>query len=337
MTKSVFQKLIISKLPLSGYFRDENRFQLFPAPSSFDSAPWLKADHLNILEVAVDLSEIPAQQMQRGKKEPDFIVLEKKSTIKGQEIVSLLTTLTHYDFFTYDGSQSWFIPFRNGAWESNPEYGQRDYISSALRNPRGGYNDFSLLEISEIAYDEPSEYYKRYAERLGSSPIQFPRSLNILLNKYWSLDKTLKTIFLSSCSFFNMGLKLRGELNHSLSFASFVTAIEALSEYEFKAENKNIKFKCSNCKALESSHYKCKKCGEPIWGIAEKFRQFIKKYASTDEEVRKYANEIYGKRSKILHSGKLLDVGLIESVEIERLIILVRVCIVNFLINSKSI
>ncbi len=117
-----------------------------------------------------------------------------------------------------------------------------------------------------------------------------PEFIDSILEIYYALPKELLLVFRKACYLFYCGVELRGN-NPSLSFASFVSALETLMAYGAKAPNH------------------CKECGQPKFRLRERFRKFIFSFGYGGNEsagARKFINKLYDHRSKILHTGQVL-------------------------------
>lgn len=151
------------------------------------------------------------------------------------------------------------------------------------------------------------------------------------------MKKEQKKAFNSACAFFQSALELKDDrINIGLAYASLITCIESMCEIEFKHENKQIEEECGSCHKLKKSHWTCQSCGSPMWGLRAKFREFLFKYGGTTKRFNKYANWIYDLRCDILHIGKILASTLETSVDIEPVIRTVRICLVNWLLESNK-
>lgn len=91
----------------------------------------------------------------------------------------------------------------------------------------------------------------------------------------------------------------------TLSFLSYVSAIEGLIGLEIGDDE--IQFECGSCKSIKYSPYECPECGRPIWGIKQKFVNFLSKFVAGSEKSKKIYRDIYNLRSKITHTGKLFS------------------------------
>jgi Apea-like HEPN len=166
-------------------------------------------------------------------------------------------------------------------------------------------DDFIKPEINEVKIKPHTRYYLHEPLEKKDSEIYFPDSIDFAFDNYFTLlsqqsREIIDTVAYLICNGIEMTQKMK-----SMSFLSFVSSIETLVNYEYADKNSDIKFECSDCKTLISSPYKCK-CGKPIWGIAFKFREFLKNFISNTEDSIKRYKRIYNFRSSIVHNGALL-------------------------------
>jgi hypothetical protein len=135
-----------------------------------------------------------------------------------------------------------------------------------------------------------------------------------------------------------------GRVSKSIPFIIFTSCIEALTDIEFEKENKSIKYSC-DCKTVDDSLFKCKKCNKPIWGMSYKFKEILRRFAEDSVNSNRFYNKWYTVRSKIVHYEKLLlaDTGVSwddgeklteQSVSLYKVRLVTRIVIVNWMLNS---
>lgn len=49
----------------------------------------------------------------------------------------------------------------------------------------------------------------------------------------------------------------------------------------------------------------CENCGQPMYAVKKKFIDYLVKYVSCTDKIKKKFNDLYKLRSKIAHTGKL--------------------------------
>ena len=338
MSKIYRREIVFSHVPLNGYFRFKDIFQLLPPDAFLPEVQHLTNHHPVIIEISYNKpdTEYILHNKDIGIKNPinSDITEMTHGIIKIKEIIRLLTVFTNYPFFDYKFEQAWFQPFNGSGFEQSV-WGQKGYHCSEFNKKITSFstNDHQKIEVND--------YQNYYIWNPDSRIISFPENLGHLFENYYTLTDKEKNSFDSACILFCNGLDLQFEM-HSLSFAALISAIETLIDYESEPIET-----CSGCNSIIKSQFKCDKCGNYYWGVRAKFRKFLHDYGSNDPEFRKYANKIYDQRSSILHKGKLLLRDLFkhsmskfdevsdEGLELRHLVVVTRICLINWLIKHK--
>ncbi len=179
-----------------------------------------------------------------------------------------------------------------------------------------------------------NRYQDKALDDRNVANVVVPEFMDSILENYYSLPKDILLTFRKACYLFYCGVELRST-NPSLSFASFVSAIETL-----------IAFKATKPE-------RCKDCGQPKYRLSASFREFILTFGYNGKEsaiTKKFINKLYSYRSKILHTGQLLlgdmfwhsveeknmDKEWEESFLHKDLLGVTRVCLINWLARIKS-
>ncbi len=161
-----------------------------------------------------------------------------------------------------------------------------------------------------------------------------PDHMGIVLDAYYALPRARLLTFRKACYLFYCGVELRGAYP-TLSFASFVSAIETLMAFDGGPPDR-----CECCKQLR-------------YRLSARFKKFVLTYGyggKDDAGAKKFAKALYDQRSKILHEGKLLladmswhvmegeraGVNWEESFLHKDLLAVTRVCLLNWLASEKS-
>lgn len=161
-----------------------------------------------------------------------------------------------------------------------------------------------------------------------------PEYMDEILVIYYALPKEILLIFRKACYLFYCGVELRSN-NPSLSFASFVSAIETLMAFDAKPPEP------------------CNNCGQPVYRLNAKFRHFIISFGYGGKEkpdAKRFINKLYSYRSKILHTGQLLLGDMFwhdleeeqtnkmweESFLHKDLLSVTRVCLINWLASKRN-
>ena len=328
MTSGYRRVIALSNIPITGWYRYSDSFQILPADADAPRPPAVLNHHPCIIEFRFEIDETPRERPD-GNVLPQWVTNNDDAFKILKEILLLLSAFSHDRVFTYSHKQSWFIPM--GTKEEEPaskniQWGQEGYTYEAFESDIESLSD---SEAEPIQLIETNEYFNRYGRRIDQE-YDLPENINELLDTYFSLEKNEKDSFLSACILHNQGMKIWSE-HPSLSFAAFVSSLETLITVEHKGTK------------IEA----CKECGQERYRVIKKFRDFFGKYGSPSPEFRKYAVKIYKYRSKILHRGELfmgeitpIRFGSMEGFdddELRRSIIRTcRICFVNWLLNRKQ-
>ena len=321
--------MVLSGFPVEGSYRFADEFEILPADPEAPKPPGLLDHHPFTIEYRFIIDETPRKSLD-GNRIPQWIIDNKNSFKTLKEIILLLTTFSQYRVFIYSNNQSWFIPIGKMSKEPKTkeiQWGQECYMYEGFDNKIESFTDTKSEQIKLI---EANKFFNRYGIRVDQNKLDFPENISNLFALYFSLEEGEKRAFLSSCSLFDQGMKLWSE-HPSLSFAAIVSSIETLITFEHKDEKTEI----------------CKACGQKRYRVIRKFQDFFGAYGSPTPEFKKYSQEIYKYRSKILHRGELVfgeieprpfvNMVVFEDDQFRRSIITTcRICLVNWLLNIQS-
>ncbi len=199
------------------------------------------------------------------------------------------------------------------------------------KNPIGKFINKTIdnIEIGNINW-----YQDKVIDDRNVPNFVIPKFANQVFEIYYSLPKNVALTFRKACYLFYCGVELRGT-NPSLSFASFVSAIETIIASD------------------KSKSEKCNACGQLKYKLSAKFREFIITFGyggKTSAGAKKFINKLYIYRSKILHTGQLLLGDMfwhpVEEEDIDKkweesflhkdLLGVTRVCLINWLSSQKT-
>jgi len=185
------------------------------------------------------------------------------------------------------------------------------------------------IEIGNINW-----YQDKALDDRNVANFMIPEFLDQALEIYYALTEDLLLLFRKACYLFYCGVELRSS-NPSLSFASFVSAVETLMAFEAIAPDR------------------CDTCGQPRYRFNARFRNFIISYGYGGKKsagAKKFINKLYGHRSRILHMGQLLLGDMFwhsvdedskrkeweESFLHKDLLAVTRICLINWLVSKKN-
>lgn len=306
--RKYYRKIVFSNSKLNGGFRFEDKFQILPF--SMDGKPQSPyARHFPLfLEYTI---EYPNHEPE------DPFELGAIRINKEKELLDLLSCLTNHRFFNYDSSKmGWGIILPEKSLVSMTPEETEDMNNLESHYFIGGYlyrglkDDMYIEHFSdigeEIEYKEAQmhEYYMNDPIDDYNHDICFPNTINSALHVYFKLSSKTREKVISCTYLVCDGIDI-SDNKRSLSFLSYVSAIEGLVSLE-ETDNEII-FECPSCKAIKHSPYTCPKCGRPIWGIKQKFVNFLSKFVAGSEKSKKVYKDIYNLRSKMTHMGKLFS------------------------------
>ncbi len=300
--KKFHRMIFFTKLPLGGYYKYKDVFQIFPA--DFENMPKskLQKHFINILEYWTtegELKSIPEELEGFDPYSQYVAIISKKD-----KILSLLTAFTNNVFFNYkDNIGSWGIPVLSedlkpeeiNTWKSIwcMPYFHWPELPNHLK-----ITDFTAQKIKEIERidhkifytDDPNlDYYSKKC-------ITFPSSIDEILNAYFSLDSTMIGVLDSAISYIVSAIELK-ESKKTLSLLASFTSVETMVNLEYK----------------DLAVEQCEKCGQLKYSVARKFREYLLKYIGNSDKNKNKFNKYYSLRSKIVHTGSQLKTELLFS------------------------
>ena len=337
-----YKATLLSFVPLVGWYRYQNLFQLVPASPNDPRPPYEEGHYPLQLEVFYDPQVWPERKSNVWHR--DLWEHDRYESIKNRwnnkkiapqdgyfenirrnterdrlpaiifEVSCLLTLFTNHRIFEYNRKvkQYWFMPIigSNPEAEENPTaplWGQVGYITSN----NGFIEEFSNPDCTPAQMLPVNEYYAqrwRDAQYVGQeNHFDLPDNLDQLLDAYLSLEDNQKKAFYAACHLYNQALNISWDAP-SLSLIAAVSAIEALIKNEQLNDGEKVT-KCSECGA-ESSVETCSCCGLPRHRVGSRFREFLKRYGSP--QLKKFSDNLYQFRSSIAHTGELLREDLFD-------------------------
>lgn len=309
-----YRNIIFCKTPLKSHFRFGDILQLFPC--YYEGAPQNKGGNGTypiIIEYWVDEEKNP--------EVPDEFASIKNiaSSTTNQvnrlnKLIRLLTAVSNHHILSFmDTTIRWGMPLPDN--ELTPEEEEIYNLQSSQRymslfSYPGMSKDMEIDGFSAPRHPlsklvSHKLYYTHDPVDSHEKEITLPDSIENILKAYLGLDEKSQKIADTVAHLIANGVKLREDMK-SISFLTFVSAIETLVNYEYRKAKDQIVFDCTDCQTMKSSPIHCPKCNRPIWGVKAKFRSFLQTYvANSDAAVSKF-NRIYNLRSEMVHNGMLL-------------------------------
>ncbi len=274
---------MLTNAKVTGKYKYRDKFQILPAPDHFPQVPYSEAHHPCLLEVKYNFTPDSNKKMPDQTETPDWIQRQDHERKITHEIKTLFGVFSFSKFIDIHDNHSWTIS-TDDSDSIESEWRQLSYF---VREHQYEISEFTNSSVSKIDEINTREFYNLGGRYVGSD-FSIPDLFGEILDSYYSLCQNDKDAFLRSATLFNNAIKISA-ISASISFACFVSSIESLINYI----NKDVK--------IES----CTECSAPRYSVTRKFREFLTKYSSNSDELIKFYNKSYGKRSKILHAGAL--------------------------------
>jgi hypothetical protein len=293
MTKTYIKNIIFTKTPLNGKYRYKDEFQIYPL--NLGNAPNVKHTHHFpiIIEFWCDNDELPEVKVFEDGTVKNWMARNTVHLNKLIKITNLLSAISNYRFFFYRHPETyWSVPLPekidetindiSSIWSASLYYYPN--IAVDLKMDKFSNPDFPSITLvtNSLYYLNPIEGRDKF--------IDFPVQIDDIITKYFQASGDELKVVDSSIYQICNGIDLF-HMMKSLSFFSFVSSIETLVNYEFR--NEKVEYECTDCKSLKTSRRKCTKCGNPIWGVTAKYREFLFKYVSSQDKAKKMYNKIY--------------------------------------------
>jgi hypothetical protein len=304
--KKYQRTIVFTKVPLNGYYRYKDLFQIFPADfSDMPDSPY-KRHYPNILEYWVLDEEIVDREMEFEDLK-DLFNLTATIIPKEDKYISLLNSFTNNRFFKYANFDGiWSIPvlidketnrisekvnFMSSQWSmqsfhfpSLPNQLQITKFTSLMLNP--------ILRIEHFKFYT----YDPHLDINRKKRITLPKTIDLILDSYFSLDNETMQIVDAAIGYNTAAIDLL-ETKRTLALLSSFTSMETMINLEYRDEDTSS----------------CKECGQTKFSIARKFREYLLKYIGDSAENKKKFNAYYSLRSKIVHTGMRLKSELLFS------------------------
>jgi len=290
-----YQKTIIfTKIPLTGYFRYLDKFQIYPAELEDMPKSKLQEHYPVILEYFIHDSEV-IKPKNAFKGLEDLSSLTATTLTKQDEILNLLTLFTNHLFFRYsDLSGTWGMPMLKddpgqeaNEWSSKWNLKMFHWPGLPKQLKIESFTEIEL-EYEPVAFIPFQKYYQHKPNYDTSidEPITFPNNIFLGLDSYYSLNEDFKSTIDTAISHCISAVELK-DTKKTLSVISAFTSIETMVNFE------NRDFVPETCK----------ECGQLQFKISQHYRDFLLKYVGDSQNNKKKFNAFYGLRSKMIHTG----------------------------------
>ena len=291
MERIFYKAIIFCNNPLTGYYRFEDKFQIYPLQSNH--AP--THDKVKMYPVIIEYHVQKDVQMEVPdilKEIQDIIAKQTHTQNYQRQIRNLLSAVTNYWFYFPPAEFLWFTEIPSGELTEEvnnqkskvgmtsywyPEMHQESIITK--------FTETGLPKIEMVKH--PDCFLNIDIE--GKEVVKFPEYIDAAIHNFFALDEETRETVNSAASLICNGVELRTKMK-SISFISFVSSIETMVNHEFKGV------------PVEN----CKECGQPRYKVVKKFKDYLAKYSSDSNSAKKDVDAIYSLRSKIAHTGLLL-------------------------------
>ncbi len=313
-------KVFFTMVPYGGSFKYKDEFLIYPPPSNTEDYIQHKPAILEFNNEEASPEYFDDPDHPNTYPVPQSAVQAQSDQRKCDELLRLLSLLTNYSHFQYPNFKAWFIPIDTKMGEFPlARWGQAFIPSIDLES--------STPKYDEVAKKDSVKYYDDNFFRRITDEVVYPETIEELLDKYFLLEEKHREVLDKSIRLFNQGLELETKMP-SMAVVAFISAIENIVTYDSSGTPEDT----------------CK-CGEIKYGVTKKFRVFVGRYirAESNTQRKKYVEDIYGLRSKIVHAGGLhagdLDSNMWEGNQEENPFLLneieqvTRICLINWFKN----
>jgi|GEM_PF-6226436 hypothetical protein len=261
--------LFSSYIPLYGYFRYRDVFQIIPVPPQAPKPEYIAhGPHPILLEFAYKKSNDGGINTYRIKK-------------ASYEIAWILNLLLNTDISNreYRVNTQWV------RCEGEPisRLCNTEYVFEDIDWVIDKFSDVS--DLKEIKFIEPTKYYGRGQD--VSKGIRAPTIINELLDIVFSLDREKYNHLMTACKFLSLSNKL-WESSQSMAYLAAISAIESIPK---ESDNFII----------------CSECRKPKNGPTKQFKDFLEKYGPKLSSTNITKKKLYDLRSEIVHRGFLFE------------------------------
>lgn len=338
--KKVFKReIIFVKTPLTGFYRYKDLFQIFPAnlidmPKSKGARHypvileyWYTAEELDAVNVGNELEGLE-----------DLVKLTSVSYNKTEHIISLFSIITTNLFFKYNSRDSrWGFPIVKEPTEGEANFWSSKWCLEWFHWP--GLPDqliisnFTQLDSNPAANVDWKKcfFYNPNYDWFDDKEISFPNITDYFLDCYFKKDLATRKTIDSAIASSNAAMEFM-HTRKKISLLSAFTAIETMVNLE------NNKFKST----------KCESCGQEIFKVSAKYRDFLLKYIGDSKENKKKFSTYYSLRSKVVHTGqdfkteKLFsdvdnEVQQKEQLELAEIVVLSKIAIIMWTIKTSEL
>ena len=269
----LWRQVWFSSLPLTGYWRYHDEWQVVPVPEDAPKPDFIMADNPFLIEV-------------RGVATGDSSVDRVRAERRFWELHLILSLALSWVSISANDRSPTHAWVRLGAGEAQrAEYLQRGYLMPSLSVPA---NDFTpVAAIDPVPTIDEDEYFGRIGISADSLKVEVPALLPTLLDRYAIAAPADKDTFLRACYWLSRSGPPTARLSMSLAYISVISSVEVL--------------------VPDAVGDPCPTRGrDRAPGPTARFREVVERYMHGVEGAR----QLYALRSKLVHGGDILDLDL---------------------------
>lgn len=299
-----FQRAIFfTKVPLNGYYKHEDRFQIFPLNLENMLHSSFQRHFPNILEFwTTEDEEIQIfNELEISDNLKKHFSSAAAVVAKQDKILRLFSAFTNNLFFRYsDATGNWGIPMLNDnpgdeedEWSSAWCLKLYNFPQLAKHLKIDNFTEQNIPLIKRVSFklfyrDDPNLDFDKDKE------VVFPDTIDLLFKSYYNIDESKIPFLDAAISYTVSAIELKDSMKTLSLLASF-TSMETMVNLEFK----------------DFTIEPCESCGQQKYSVSRKFREYLLKYIGTSEHNKRKFNSYYTLRSKIVHTGQQLKTELL--------------------------
>jgi|HubBroStandDraft_6_1064221.scaffolds.fasta_scaffold00261_30 hypothetical protein len=266
--------ILFSHLPVDGWYRYRDCFQILPIADTAPRPTFLLADHPFVLQFRFPTSS-------------NWSIRNFRRSARQGQLVSVLGALLAGSVWSLSetGDHRWTVLSDEVGIPLRTEYLPVGYICPGFVAES---DEFSAVDgLRNLPRRSHHEYFFSWGLS-GESCFEVPESLDGLLDGFYNLPADHREQFLRASYWFELA-RTHYTSSRSATFAALISSIETLMPSKEKSSA-------------------CKECGQSLGkSTTQRFVDFVEQMAPSADGIAKARKELYRVRSTLLHGGRLLD------------------------------
>ena len=310
----VGRQILFTAVPVEGWFRYNDVFQIVPVPPEAPRPGQLIGDHPFLLEF-------------RFTGSTNGMVRVLRRGIREREIELLLNGLLCWSLHSIGnrGLRYWVLPEIEDTTKWKSAYLQEMYTSP--RMALEGDDFLPTASLTPLVEVTPTDYYARHGITAGQA-LDLPSGLSAMLDQFFTLPREDRDRFLRASFWFQYATRAF-DYSQSAAYMALVSAVESIMP-------------------TTEDRPKCDKCGQSVGpGPPKMFIDFVEQFATGTSISKSDRSRFYGVRSAITHGARLLHsdragwggsftpAGIRERSDMTAMWRIVRIVLVNWLASRK--